>query len=94
MIPRDADPDGKHYTWTIKKGRNGFMSKRPSASQVSGHEFTRRVCDQSNRQRRHSQVRTPPGPFGVIIWEKKKTELTVDERRVFYAQTAKTEQNG
>jgi hypothetical protein len=31
-------------------------------------------------------------PFGPMSWEKKKSELTDDERRILDAQTAKTEQ--
>lgn len=32
-------------------------------------------------------------PFGKVTWEKKKSELTEDERQILDAQTAKTEQN-
>ncbi len=31
-------------------------------------------------------------PFGVVSWEKKKSELTEDERQILDTQTAKTEQ--
>ena len=34
-----------------------------------------------------------PSPFGPMGWEKKKSELTDEERRIFDAYKAKTQQN-
>jgi hypothetical protein len=33
-----------------------------------------------------------PSPFGMVNWEKKKSDLTDDERHLLDAQNAKTEQ--
>ena len=93
-IPRDAvpNPDGRHYTWTDKEGKKWIYSKTPfgivkSPDKSSPAESATKAIDKGDTVRFERTT-----PFGPVTWEKKKTELTVDERRIFEAQTAKTEQ--
>jgi hypothetical protein len=93
-IPRDAipDPDGRHYNWTDKEGKKWIYSKTPfgivrAPAKSSPGESATKAIDKGDTVRFER-----PTPFGPVTWEKKKTELTVDERRIFDAQTAKTEQ--
>jgi hypothetical protein len=102
-IPKDAVPnsDGISYNWTDKQGKKWVYAKTPfgvtrspasdaplSAPDVS----TTKAIDKGDTVRFER-----PGPFGTMSWEKKKSDLTDDERRLLDAQpldtqNAKTEQ--
>ena len=97
-IPKDAvaNPDGSYsYTdkegkkWTYVKTPFGVMKSPtadPSTSPPSDLSLTKAI-DKGDTVRFER-----PGPFGTFSWEKKKSELTDDERHILDAQTAKTEQ--
>jgi hypothetical protein len=103
-IPKDAvpDPDGLHYAWTDKEGKKWTYSKTPfgivksparSSTGDSAHAETKPAPTTIKAIDKGDTVRFErPSPFGVMAYEKKKTELTVDERRIFDAQNAKPEQ--
>lgn len=97
-IPKDAVPnsDGLSYAWTDKQGKKWVYAKTPfgitrsPASDVpaSGPDFsTTKAIDKGDSVRFER-----PSPFGPMIWEKKKSDLTDDERHLVDAQNAKTEE--
>lgn len=98
-IPKDAVPDsnGLRYTWTDKDGTKWLFVKTPfgitkspasvDSPNASAPAIPTKAIDKGDTVRFER-----PGPFGTIAWEKKKTELTDDERKILDAQNAKTEQ--
>jgi hypothetical protein len=76
----------KDETATTKS--NEGSAKTTSAAPVStkANDLTRAI-DKGDTVRFERQ-----SPFGVISWEKKKSELTEKERQIFESQNAKTEQ--
>ena len=98
-IPKDAvqDPGGQSYTWTDQSGKKWTYSKTPfgvmkfpkadEAAQPTVDMSLTKSIDKGDTVRFER-----PGPFGTISWEKKKTDLTPDEQRLFDAQNATTEQ--
>lgn len=98
-IPKDAvlDPGGQSYTWTDKEGKKWTYAKTPfgvmkfpktdDAAQSGVDLSSAKAIDKGDAVRFER-----PGPFGTISWEKKKTELTADEQKLYDAQNAKTEQ--
>jgi len=101
-IPKDAtpNPDGT-YSWTDKAGKQWIYSKTPFG--ISKTEDMGAGPAALASQPKDSFIKaTDSGdsvkferktPFGVTKWERKKSELTDDERRVFEQQTAKPAQN-
>jgi hypothetical protein len=92
-IPKDAVPnaDGTSYTWTDKQGKKWVFAKTPfgimkSAATEGGSGAAADVSNAKAIDKGDTVRFERPGPFGTIAWEKKKTDLTDDERRVFAAQ--------
>ena len=94
-IPADAVklPNGS-YRYTDKDGKNWIYSNTPfgvskfeetEAPQATGADPTKAI-DKGDVVRFER-----PSPFGTMSWEKKKTELTDDERHILEAQTPKPE---
>jgi hypothetical protein len=98
-IPNDAVPnsDGKTYTYTDKDGKKWTYAKTPfgvvktpAADKPSG---ARTSSNSTKAIDKGDTVRFErPSPFGIMSWEKKKSELTDDERHILDTQNAKTEQ--
>ena len=97
-IPKDAvaNPDGS-YIWTDKAGQKwafrnspfGVMKTPWTAPAPSGAEpvdTVTKVIDKGDTVRFER-----PSPFGVTGYEKKKSELNEDERRLYEASKAKPE---
>lgn len=94
-IPKDAvaNPDGVTYTWTDKDGKKwvyaktpfGIM-KSPAAAQTSDATVPTKAIDKGDTVRFERS-----SPFGTMAWEKKKTDLTDEERGILEGQNAKTE---
>ena len=96
-IPKDAvpNPDGTSYLYTDKEGKKWVYAKTPfgiiknawsdpgTASATAADSLTKAV-DKGDTVRFER-----PGPFGVMSWEKKKADLTDDERRTLNASSAK-----
>ncbi len=97
-IPKDAvaSPDGRNYTWTDKQGKKWIYAKTPFGVMkfpaTDEHAETGVDMSLTKAVDKGDAVRFErPGPFGTISWEKKKTDLTADEQKLFDAQNAKTE---
>jgi hypothetical protein len=98
-IPKDAVPnsDGISYAWTDKQGKRWTFTKTPFGilkAPVTEAAAAAPPADMSGTKAidKGDTVRFErPGPFGVASWEKKKTDLTDDERRLLESQNAKTE---
>jgi hypothetical protein len=98
-IPKDAvpNPDGKTYSYTDKQGKKWIFAKtpfgvikKPDADKPGGapaNLSSTKAIDKGDTVRFER-----PSPFGTISWEKKKSELTDDERHILETQNAKTEQ--
>ncbi len=97
-IPKDAvaNPDGQSYTWTDKQGKKWVYAKTPFGVMKfpktdepadSGVDISSTKTIDKGATVRFER----PGPFGTISWEKKKTDMTPDEQKLFEAQNAKTE---
>ena len=97
-IPKDAVPnsDGLGYAWTDKDGKKWVYAKTPfgvtrspaSDTAASGPDLsTTKAIDKGDTVRFERS-----SPFGPMIWEKKKSDLTDDERHLVDALNAKTEQ--
>jgi hypothetical protein len=96
-IPKDAvpNPDGVSYIWTDKQGKKWVYAKTPfgitrfpaSDAPVSTPDLsTTKVIDKGDTVRFER-----PTPFGPISWEKKKSELTDDERHLLDGQPLDTQ---
>lgn len=99
-IPKDAvaNPDGTYsYTdqqgkkWTFLRTPFGII-KRPamatdagSAAAAPDQSFTKAI-DKGDTVRFERK-----SPFGTVTWEKKKSDLTDEERQILAAQTAKSD---
>ena len=97
-IPKDAvpNPDGNSYTYTDKQGKKWIYAKTPfgimknaasdpgTGAPSSSVDSLTKAIDQGD-----SVKFERPGPFGTISWERKKSDLTDDERRAFEAQNVK-----
>jgi len=98
-VPKDAvlNPDGKTYSYTDREGKQWTYAKTPfgviktpAADKTAGtrpNAISTKAIDKGDTVRFER-----PSPFGIISWEKKKSELTDNERRIFDAQNAKTEE--
>lgn len=92
-IPADAKltPDGT-YAWTDKQGKKWIYSKTPfgvmrSAAQ-DGADAASDLAGVKAVEAGDTVRFTKPSPFGPIQWEKKKTDLTDEERAVLKRQSA------
>ena len=98
-IPKDAVPnsDGTSYTYTDKQGKKWIYAKTPfgiiksaysepvaPAATTPAPDSMTKAIDKGDTVRFER-----PSPFGVMSWEKKKTDLTDDERRALDASSAK-----
>jgi len=99
-IPKDAvqNPDGT-YSYTDKEGKKWTYAKTPFGVMKTASADTPASADSPAGPTsikaidKGDTVRFErPSPFGPISWEKKKSELTDEERRILDAQTAKSEQ--
>ncbi len=102
-IPKDAvpNPDGVSYSYTDKQGKRWTYTKTPfgimkapaadpppaavppsTPDSLAGAK----AIDKGDTVRFERK-----GPFGTMSWEKKKADLTDDERRLLDGQNAKTE---
>ena len=97
-IPKDAVPnaDGTTFLYTDKQGKKWTYAKTPFGIMKSAYSDTAAAAApaQDNGQTKAidkgDTVRFEHvGPFGTMAYEKKKTELTDDERHVLEAQNAK-----
>ncbi len=98
-IPKDAiaDPGGATYRWKDKAGKKWVYARTPfgimrypdsgQSGDTPASAVPTKVIDKGDSVRFER-----PTPFGTTTWEKKKTELTDDERQIFEAQNPKTEQ--
>lgn len=98
-IPKDAvaNSDGLSYTWTDKQGKKWIyaktpfgITKSPAADQAQpsnspGDLSSTKVIDKGD-----TVSFERPSPFGPMHWEKKKADLTDEERRMLDAKNAKT----
>lgn len=99
-IPKDAvaNPDGVSYAWTDKQGKKWTFTKTPfgimkapvtdapaTAAPASDLAGTKAIDKGDTVRFEH------PSPFGVTSYEKKKSDLNDDEKRLLESQNAKTE---
>jgi len=94
-IPKDAtlNPDGRTYSYTDKQGKKWNYIRTPfGITRVAATDKPAaappdtggiKVIDKGDTVRFER-----PSPFGPIGWEKKKSELTENERRIFDAWKA------
>ena len=91
-IPKDAvpNPDGNSYSYTDRQGKKWTYTRTPfgvikaAAPDVvapASAPAATKVIDKGDTVRFER-----PGPFGPLTWEKKKTDLTDDERHLLEAQ--------
>jgi hypothetical protein len=99
-IPKDAvqNPDGT-YSYTDKEGKKWTYAKTPFGLMKTASPDTPASADTPVSSTsikaidKGDTVRFErPSPFGPMGWEKKKSELTDEERHILDAQTAKSEQ--
>jgi glucose/arabinose dehydrogenase len=95
-IPTDAtaNPDGT-YSYTDKAGKQWTYSKTPfgvsktqTAVAGSGGAMAAAPMEQTvkSTDRGDTVLFEKPSPFGTSKWEKKKSELTDEERSIFQSQ--------
>lgn len=98
VIPKDAtpNPDGT-YSWADKSGKKYIFTKTPFG--ISRREdmganpaFATQPKEQFMKAADHGDTVAfeRQTPFGTTKWEKKKTELTEEERHVLERQTAQS----
>ena len=101
-IPKDAtqNPDGT-YSWTDKDGKKWLYAKTPfgvmrsaatpapppNPSSSPATTATLQYVKATDKGDTVKFERTTP--FGPVVWEKKKAELTVEEKSILDNQTAK-----
>jgi hypothetical protein len=99
-IPKDAVPnaDGTTFLYTDKQGKKWTYAKTPFGIMKSAYSDTAaaaapaadagltKAIDKGDTVRFER-----PGPFGIIAWEKKKAELTDDERHTLESQNTKSQ---
>ena len=96
-IPKDAVPnaDGTSYLYTDKQGKKWVYAKTPfgiiknaysenAAAATPAKDSMTKAIDKGDTVRFER-----PGPFGVMSWEKKKIDLTDDERHTLESSSAK-----
>ena len=97
-IPKDAVPnaDGTTFTYTDKQGKKWTYAKTPFGimkSAVSDNAAAAAPATDAGLTKaidKGESVRFErPGPFGTIAYEKKKAELSDDERHILETQNAK-----
>ncbi|MDP9170666.1 MAG: hypothetical protein M3N54_08620 [Acidobacteriota bacterium] len=99
-IPKDAvhNADGT-FSWTDKDGKKWLYAKTPFGVMRSPADTTPEATQSavSGTTLKYTKA-TDNGdtvkferttPFGPVVWEKKKTELTADEKSILEYQTAK-----
>ena len=97
-IPRDAvpNPDGISYKYTDKDGKKWIYAKTPfGLTRSPASDAPAAEPDLSKTKfidKGDTVTFERPGPFGLMSWEKKKADLTEDERYLLDTQNAKTEQ--
>jgi hypothetical protein len=98
-IPKDAvpNPDGKTYSYTDKQGKKWTYAKTPFgvmkiAAKDKPGDAPRDLSSTKAFDKGDTVRFERPSPFGMVIWEKNKSELTDDERHILDTQNAKTEQ--
>ncbi len=92
------NPDGNTYSYTDKKGKKWTYIKTPfgvmktpladGSAGASQDSSATKAIDKGDTVRFEQ-----PGPFGIVSWEKKKSDLTDEERNMLDAQNAKAEKN-
>jgi hypothetical protein len=97
-IPKDAVPnaDGISYLYTDKQGKKWVYAKTPfgiiknAYSDTAANATPAQDAGLTKAIDKGDTVRFErPGPFGVMSWEKKKADLTDDERHTLDASSAK-----
>ena len=89
-LPKGAvrNSDG-NFTWTDKDGKKWIFANTPfglaRTAVPSASDW--KVTDKGDTVR----FERPASPMGPTVWEKKKTELTAEERSVYEAQKARPE---
>jgi hypothetical protein len=101
VIPNDASPnsDGT-YSYADKAGKKWIFSKTPfgvsRTQDMSGSAPAMAAAPAGQYMKATDNGETVKferqSPFGTTKWEKKKSELTDEERGVVERQTAKSEQ--
>jgi len=86
-IPKEAvaNADGT-YSWTDRDGKKWNYVSTPfgfSRNAAAPSSYWK-VTDQGDTVR----FERPAGPMGTTVWEKKKTELTDEERQAWESQKA------
>jgi hypothetical protein len=96
-IPKDAVPnaDGTSYLYTDKQGKKWVYAKTPfgiiknAYSDTAANAAPAQDSGLTKAIDKGDTVRFErPGPFGVMSWEKKKADLTDDERHTLDASSA------
>jgi hypothetical protein len=100
-IPRDAVPLGNGtYSYTDKTGKKWLYSNSPfgvmRTEDISAAQSTtpalNNAPDSTKVIDKGEVVRFErPSPFGAVVWEKKKSELNDEERRILGAQDPGTQ---
>jgi hypothetical protein len=104
-IPQDAvaNPDGS-YTWTDKDGSKWFFRRTPFGVSKSPAAGQSQLWQHKSSQPAQTQPVTKAvesgdivhfertNPFGVTRWDKKKSDLNDEERKILAEQSTKTDQ--
>jgi hypothetical protein len=97
-IPKDAVPnaDGTTFTYTDKQGKKWTYAKTPFGIMKSAYSDTAAAAAPASDAGltkaidKGETVRFErAGPFGTMAYEKKKAELTDDEKHILETQNAK-----
>jgi hypothetical protein len=93
-IPKDAVPSGNNtFSWTDPAGKKWTYAQTPFGVIRSEADPATKPAPQplagTKAFDEGDKVRfEQPSPFGAIKWEKKKTELTEDERNLLSSQSS------